>query len=134
MFLSLEIDIKLCQKYTKTYIYQICRRVVVLNRSYSTNTKPIWKWLYIPQEPENLIFAPVIIFISIFSRHEHHIDALYICIVQRHEILKFILYPLSFFLYSPFKLIIYSRVVLYLVQNLQNPSPRMKDDFLKMFC
>ena len=48
MFLSRENDIKPCQNYTcKTYIYmRFCLRFVVLNRWYSTNTRPIWKWLY----------------------------------------------------------------------------------------
>ena len=44
MFLSWEIDIKRCQIYTKIHInIQFCIKVVVLNRSYSTNTQPIWK-------------------------------------------------------------------------------------------
>ena len=41
MFLSSEIDIKLCQIYTKIYIFDICIKIS-LNRSYSANTQPIW--------------------------------------------------------------------------------------------
>ena len=66
MFLSREIDIKLFQIYTKIHM-QFCKKVVVLNRSYSENKKPIAETDYIPQEPEpeNLRFAPIIIFIFI---------------------------------------------------------------------
>ena len=45
MFLSSEIDIKLCQIYTKIYIFDICIKIS-LNRSYSANTQPIWKRRY----------------------------------------------------------------------------------------
>ncbi len=45
MFQSLEIDIKLCQNYTKIYIYM----------KKSEND-------YIPQKSENLRFAPIITF------------------------------------------------------------------------
>ena len=38
---------------------QFCKKVVVLNRSYSENKKPIAETDYIPQEPENLRFAPI---------------------------------------------------------------------------
>ena len=41
MFLSLEIDIKLWQIYTKIHKYTILCKSLVLNRSYSTNTQPI---------------------------------------------------------------------------------------------
>ena len=44
---------------------QFCIKVVVLNRSYSTNTQPIGND-DIPQEPENLRFAPIIIFLFAF--------------------------------------------------------------------
>ena len=44
---------------------QFCIKVVVLNRSYSTNTQS--ENDDIPQEPENLRFAPIIIFIFYFS-------------------------------------------------------------------
>ena len=45
MFLSREIDIKLCHIYTKIHM-QFYIKVVGINRSYSTNTKPIWKRRY----------------------------------------------------------------------------------------
>ena len=44
---------------------QFCIKVVVLNRSFSTNTQPIWKD-DIPEEPEDLRFATIIFFISFF--------------------------------------------------------------------
>ena len=37
MFLFRETDIKLCKNYTKTLYIRFCIKVVVLNRSYSTN-------------------------------------------------------------------------------------------------
>ena len=40
-----EIDIKLCQNYAKTYV-RFCIWFIVLNRSYLTNTQPIWKQGY----------------------------------------------------------------------------------------
>jgi len=47
MFLSQEIDKKLCINYTKLYTYvRFCMIFVLLNRSYSTNTQPIWKRQY----------------------------------------------------------------------------------------
>ena len=51
MFLSREIDIKLFQNYTKTYIYQIlyksCSIKQIIFNIYATNLKTT-----IPQEPE----------------------------------------------------------------------------------
>ena len=41
MFPSREIDMKLCQNYTKIYLYTILYKVVGLNRSYSANTQPL---------------------------------------------------------------------------------------------
>ena len=44
MFLSREIDMKLCQNYTKIYgkkTMEFCITSVGLNRSYSTNTQTI---------------------------------------------------------------------------------------------
>ena len=41
-----------------TYI-KYCIKIVGLNRSYSTNTQPI---VDIPEEPDNLRFAPIAIF------------------------------------------------------------------------
>jgi len=68
MFLSREIVLKLCQIYTKIIYMQFCIKVVVLNRSYSANTQPIWKWLN-TSKPENLRFAPLIFFLfCIFNR------------------------------------------------------------------
>ena len=43
--LSWEIDIKLCQNYTKIQRYTILYKVVGLNRLYSVNTQPIQKRL-----------------------------------------------------------------------------------------
>ena len=43
---------------------QFCIKVVVSNRS--TNTQPILKF-YLPDEPENLRFAPIIMFILDFG-------------------------------------------------------------------
>ena len=43
MFLSREIDIKLCQIYTKIHIYiQFCIEIEDSNRSYSTNKQMIF--------------------------------------------------------------------------------------------
>ena len=55
MFLSREIDIKLYQN-TKIHM-QFCLKVVVLNKSNSTKRNQS-KNDDIPQEPENLRFAP----------------------------------------------------------------------------
>jgi len=49
MFLSREIDIQLCQIYTKINIYTICIKVVGLDRSNSASKPPIWKRWY-PRE------------------------------------------------------------------------------------
>ena len=43
MFLSREIDLQLCQIYTKIKIYTILYKIVGLNRSNSANIQPIWK-------------------------------------------------------------------------------------------
>ena len=43
MFLSQEIDLQLCQIYTKLIYIQFCIKVVGLNRSNSANMQPIWK-------------------------------------------------------------------------------------------
>jgi len=42
MFLSRYIYIKLCQNYTKIYIYEILYKSIGINRSYSANTQTIW--------------------------------------------------------------------------------------------
>ena len=57
MFLCWEIDIKLCQIYTKIHIYAILFKSYILNRSYSTNTKPIWKLLYPTGAWESQVFC-----------------------------------------------------------------------------
>ena len=63
MFLSREIDIKLCQIYTKIHIYAILykscsiKQIIFNKRSQSENDD-------IPQKPENLRFAPVLIIID----------------------------------------------------------------------
>ena len=47
MFLSREIEIKLCQIYRKIHIYiKFCIEIVGLNRSYSENMQPIRKRIY----------------------------------------------------------------------------------------
>ena len=51
MFLSREIDMKLCQNIRKFKHIQFCTKVG-LNRSNSANTQPKTKNEYIPQEPE----------------------------------------------------------------------------------
>ena len=60
MFLSREIEMKLFQIYTKNQVYAILYESIGLNRLYSVRKQS--KNDYIPQEPENLRFAPVIIF------------------------------------------------------------------------
>ena len=62
MFLYQEIHIKLCQNYTKTYIYQVLYKScsikqIIFNKYYD----------YILHDPENLIFAPVTIFNFYFA-------------------------------------------------------------------
>ena len=54
MFLSREICIKPYQNYTKIHIQQICNQ--------SEND-------FIPQKPENLKFAPIIIFLILSCLH-----------------------------------------------------------------
>ena len=58
MFLSREIDKKLCQNYTKTYIFKILYKIRSIDhiqqiRNQSENNN-------IPEENENLQFAPII--------------------------------------------------------------------------
>ena len=61
MFLFRKIDITLCQMYTKIHIYAIlykrCNMKQIIFQKYETNLKKD----DIPQKPENLRFAPVII-------------------------------------------------------------------------
>ena len=61
MFLSREIDIKLCQNYTKTYIHEILYKIRTVKQiifsKYATNLKNY----DIPEEPEKLRFVPIII-------------------------------------------------------------------------
>ena len=61
MLLSQEIDIKLCQSYTKTYICKILYKIrsikqIIFNK-YATNLKTT----PFPEEPEKIKFAPIII-------------------------------------------------------------------------
>ena len=61
MFLSRETGIKLCQNYTKTYICKILYLIrsikqIIFNK-YATNLKTT----PIPEEPEKIKFAPIII-------------------------------------------------------------------------
>jgi len=61
MLLSREIDIKLCQIYTKIYInINICVKIVGLNRSYSSIRNKS-ETDDIPDKHEKLRFAPFII-------------------------------------------------------------------------
>ena len=62
MFLSREIDIKLCQNYTKIHLYAILYKSCVINRFYLTNTNQSENEHIFIQEPENLRFAPIIIY------------------------------------------------------------------------
>ena len=55
--MSREIDIKLCEIYTKNIYIQFCIKILGLNRPYSANTQQIWK----------LRFAPIIILIDIID-------------------------------------------------------------------
>ena len=55
MFLSREIDLQLCQIYTKINIF--CIKVVGLKRSNSANMQPIWKLWYHDQELKWLAFS-----------------------------------------------------------------------------
>ena len=64
MFLSWKIDIKLCQNYTKSYIYQISYKIRINHIQQIRNQSENY---YIIQEPENLGFAPVIIFNFYFA-------------------------------------------------------------------
>ena len=68
MFLSQEIDIKLCQNYTKSYIYDISYKIRSIKQTifnkYATNLKTTISYRI---EPENLRFAPVIIFNFYFA-------------------------------------------------------------------
>ena len=85
MFLFREIDKKLCKNYTKTDICQIFIKVVALNiifNNYETNLKRLYHT----------------------GAWEHQIDV-WLCIVQNLRFSGFILYPLSFFLYSPFNVL-----------------------------
>ena len=69
MFLSREIDLKLCQNYTKMYIYQIvyknCSIKQLIFNKYTNNRKR----LYPTAEPENLKFSPIAIFFIFFILH-----------------------------------------------------------------
>ena len=49
MCLPREIDLQLCQIYTKINIYTILYKAMGLNRSNSANKQPIWKRWY-PRE------------------------------------------------------------------------------------
>ena len=56
--------------YQNVYM-RFCIRFVVLNRSYSTNTKPIWKWLYPTGAGESQICScySFLILFCIFNRY-----------------------------------------------------------------
>ena len=63
MFLSREIDIKLCQNYRKNRIDTILYKSSRLRQKIRNQSENH----YIPQEPENLRFAPIIIFYFYFA-------------------------------------------------------------------
>ena len=67
MFLSREIDIKLCQNYTLIYIYENCIKAVGLNRSYSANMQTIWKRRYPTGARESQVCSLVIIILFLLS-------------------------------------------------------------------
>ena len=123
MFLSREIDIIIPKR---TYVI-FCIKVVAINRSYSTITQQSEND-YVPQEPENLRFAHIIIFeYDLFNTttfiqnlayarfgiilhsfmsisRDRHIRQISYSYRSKPEILRVHpIYPFSFFLYSPFK-------------------------------
>ena len=130
MFLSREINIKLCQNYTKSCIYQISYKIRSIKQTifkkYATNLSVGY---YVTKTSANRSeryrtaieyglfnttnFIRSLIYIRFgiiltqfyinFSRQEHQIDVFLICIVQNLRFSGFSLYLLSFFLYSPFK-------------------------------
>ena len=128
MFLSLEIDIKLWQNYTKTYIYIYVRYTSVSRGQNSLQWQcSILVTLYRLRHVTTIIlhchWVEVLVtwygripYIKIyirfgislsqfyinFSGQEHQIDVLYVLFnVWDSQVSS--LYPLSFFLYSPFK-------------------------------
>ena len=142
MFLSREIDIKLCQNYTKTYIYQIsyksCSIKQTIFNNYATNLKTtiyhriidniicnnIIKNSQAPVRYRRFQIGCIIVEYGLFNTTTFIQNLIYIrvgiiltqlletgtsdrcviCIVQCLRFSGFILYPLSFFLYSPFNL------------------------------
>ena len=60
MFLSREIEIKLCQNYTKTYIYQILYKSRSIKQIILKKLRNKSKNDIIPDESEKLRFAPII--------------------------------------------------------------------------
>ena len=88
MFLSREIDIKLCQNYTKTYTYEILFKSFRLQYENETDLiqqiRNKFENYYIPQEPKNLRFAPVIIFNFYFAFLIDIIENIitYVCVVR----------------------------------------------------
>ena len=58
MFLSQEIEIKLCQYYTKSYIHEILYKIRSIKQIHIQHIRNQYENDYIPQEPENLRFAP----------------------------------------------------------------------------
>ena len=97
MFLSREIDIKLCQNYTKTYICKIFVRI-----TYSSNGSAV------------LLSRPSISFTYTFWYNFDTVlcqfletvtsNRFLICIRQFLRFSGLIFYSLSFFLYSPFNI------------------------------
>ena len=109
-----------------------CIKVIDLRRSYTTNTQPIWKQQYPTGAWESQACSQYIFFYFVFSIDivdniitytpyspydvtgtsangsavslSHDTDGNLICIVQCLRFSGFIIYPLSFFLYSPFKI------------------------------
>ena len=63
MVLSQEIDIKLCQIYTKIHIYAMFYKSSRFKEIIFSKKRKQSENNYIPQKPENLRLAPILIFI-----------------------------------------------------------------------
>ena len=142
MFLFREIDIKLCQNYTKTYISKIlykirnievlqgrtmsttqwqCSIIVTCHSQYHVTSLLYYHWMeYWTRDTEvqltHICFVIILtVFFIDFSRQEHQIDVLQVSFNSRDSQVSAytpfhfsftvpLIYPLSFFLYSPFKI------------------------------
>ena len=61
MFLSREIDLKLCQIYSKTYVCKIWYKILSCKQIIFSKYRNQSENFDIPEEPEKLRFAPIII-------------------------------------------------------------------------